>query len=156
MLFNSYIFIFMFLPLCVLGFYLLKDTKTDTAKAWLIAFSLWFYGYFNLYYLAIMIGSVAVNYALYRFICVTNRKKQILAVGVAANIAVLFYFKYYDFFAQNINALFKSNIAMKNILLPLGISFFTIAKLSPIFLKSYFLQNLDINCVLLFKICIGV
>ena len=130
MLFNSYIFIFTFLPLCVLGFYLLKDRNTDAAKTWLIAFSLWFYGYFDLYYLAIMIGSVAVNYALYRFICATQKKKQILAVGVAANIAVLFYFKYYDFFAQNINAIFKSNIAMKNILLPLGISFFTFQQIS--------------------------
>ena len=44
----------------------------------------------------------------------------------------------------------------KHVAFGLGISFFTIAKLSPIFFQSYFLQNLDINCVLLFKICIGV
>ena len=130
MLFNSYIFILAFLPLCVLGFYLIKSRCAEAAKIWLIAFSLWFYGYFNLYYLAIMVGSVLVNYCFYRLFDIVKNRKAILAVAVAANLAVLFYFKYYDFFIRNINSVFKTDFALKHILLPLGISFFTFQQIS--------------------------
>ena len=101
MLFNSYIFIFAFLPLCVLGFYLIKKYNVEAAKIWLIAFSLWFYGYFNLYYLAIMVGSVGLNYCFYRMFERVNKKKALLAVSVTANLAVLFYFKYFDSLYNN-------------------------------------------------------
>ena len=130
MLFNSYIFIFAFLPLCVLGFYLIKRINVEAAKIWLIAFSLWFYGYFNLYYLAIMVGSVGINYCFYRLFERTSKRKALLAVAVTANLAVLFYFKYFDFFIENINLVFSKSFALRNILLPLGISFFTFQQIS--------------------------
>lgn len=127
MLFNSYIFIFLFFPLCLSGFYLLeRKGKGQAAKIWLTGFSLWFYGYFNLYYLGIMAGSILFNYLIFRLL-LTGRKapRAFLTLGVCANLGLLFYFKYYDFFVENLNALFGTDLVLKNILLPLGISFFT-------------------------------
>ena len=131
MLFNSYIFVFAFLPICLAGFYILKRFGSDRAvKIWLIAFSLWFYGYFNLYYLLIMICSVLFNYGFYSGIRASSNRKRIFVTGIIFNLAVLFYFKYYDFFIENINTVFHSGFALKNILLPLGISFFTFQQIS--------------------------
>lgn len=125
MLFNSYIFIFLFFPLCLAGLYLLEHMgRPKAAKLWLTAFSLWFYGYFNLHYLMIMAGSILFNYLITRLL-IQSRKKSILISGICVNLAVLFYFKYYDFFVENINALFGADFLLKHILLPLGISFFT-------------------------------
>lgn len=131
MLFNSYIFIFAFLPLCLLGYYLLRGRYATLAKVWLIAFSLWFYGYFNLYYLDIMIGSVMWNYLLNKLMGrYPVKRKMIFTIGVLGNLGVLFYYKYFDFFLSNVNMIFKSDIPLKNILLPLGISFFTFQQIS--------------------------
>lgn len=131
MLFNSYIFIFLFLPICLLGFYLIQKKNVTCTKLWLIGFSLWFYGYFSVNYLLIMMFSIVANYSIYillkRF---SGRRKFILAGGVTLNLLVLFYFKYFDFFLENINILFKTAIPMRNILLPLGISFFTFQQIS--------------------------
>lgn len=132
MLFNSYIFIFIFFPLCISGFYLLCRLKNDAyAKIWLIGLSLWFYGYFNIYYLLIMILSICLNHVLTVWISKIstqdkNTKRRFpLAIGITLNLGVLFYFKYFDFFLTAVNDVFKLSFPMKNILLPLGISFFT-------------------------------
>lgn len=132
MLFNSYVFILFFLPLCLAGyFFLQKGRHYEAGKLWLIGMSLWFYAYFNLSYLPIIITSILVNYALYRWMDAWQAKdfragkKAVMAAGVLFNLGVLFYFKYYDFFIDNINALFGADFHLKNILLPLGISFFT-------------------------------
>lgn len=125
MLFNSYIFIFLFFPLCLAGFYLLKKRgAAKAAKIWLTGFSLWFYGYFNLYYLGIMVGSILFNFLIFKLL-LHRKRRNVLAFGICANLAVLFYFKYFDFFVENINALFSAGFLTRNILLPLGISFFT-------------------------------
>lgn len=131
MLFNSYIFIFLFLPLCLGGFYLFAHRgKSVLARLWLTGFSLWFYGYFNPSYLLIMICSILFNYAVFKGMELAGRKspkwcRPVMIFGVAANLAVLFYFKYYDFFVENVNAVFGTSFVLKGILLPLGISFFT-------------------------------
>jgi len=131
MLFNSYIFIFAFLPLCLVGYYLLRGRNATAAKIWLIGFSLWFYAYFNPVYLVIMVCSVLGNYLLYSLMGMYPvKRKMILIAGVIGNLAVLFYFKYFDFFLTNVNLIFKSDIPLKNILLPLGISFFTFQQIS--------------------------
>lgn len=66
MLFNSYIFIILFLPICLAGYYLLqKKQHSEIAKVFLIGMSLWFYAYFNISYLGIILTSIAVNYLLY-------------------------------------------------------------------------------------------
>ena len=148
MLFNSYIFIFLFFPLCLLGYYGLKNKSTVAAKIWLTGFSLWFYGYFNIRYLCIMIVSILLNYAVYQLLTrmelkknaqtdhslekesLNKKKKIVLFTGVSANLLLLFYFKYFDFFIENINVVFGSSLALHNILLPLGISFFTFQQIS--------------------------
>lgn len=131
MLFNSYIFIFLFLPLCLGGFYLFAHQgKSMPARLWLTGFSLWFYGYFNPGYLLIMICSILFNYAVFRGMDLAGKnfpkwRRPVMIFGVAANLAVLFYFKYYDFFVENVNEVFGTSFVLKGILLPLGISFFT-------------------------------
>ena len=130
MLFNSYIFVFLFFPICLLGYYgLIHFRRTEAAKIFLIAISFWFYGYFNVSYLLIMVCSIGVNYMFHR---VLSRKgqKSVVFLAVTANLGVLFYFKYYDFFISTINAAFGTSAALRNILLPLGISFFTFQQIS--------------------------
>lgn len=134
MLFNSYIFIFMFLPITLIGWYFLNRIKAyETAKFFLAGMSLWFYGYFNIYYLAVIVASILCNYLLsylmkYSHTKLTNRIG--LISGLLLNLGLLFYFKYYDFFFENINSAFHTNFTLRHILLPLGISFFTFQQLS--------------------------
>ncbi len=134
MLFNSYIFIFLFLPLALLGWYGLNKIKAyELAKLYIAGMSLWFYGYFNVYYLAIIVISILMNYLLsfgIKFCHTEKTQKLALWTGVLFNLGILFYFKYYDFFFENINAVFGTNVALRNIVLPLGISFFTFQQLS--------------------------
>ena len=168
MLFNSYIFIFLFLPLCLVGFYILQNRQATLAKVWLTCFSLWFYGYFNQSYLLIMVCSIIGNYFVHCLIIrarsleserTPDRKmsqsresntkqaelryssKQIMIAGITLNLLVLFYFKYFDFFIDNVNSLFGSSLPLKNILLPLGISFFTFQQIS--FLVDTYRGELD-------------
>lgn len=125
MLFNSYEFIFVYLPITLLGYYLTaKFIKNEAAKIFLIFASVCFYSYWDINNLPILLASIAVNYAFGR--CLTNnRSKKVLMVGIAFNLLFLGYFKYTNFILENINYLFNAGIAMKNIVLPLGISFFT-------------------------------
>ena len=130
MLFNSYIFIFLFFPICLLGYYsLIHFRKTEAAKIFLILMSLWFYGYFNVSYLLIMLCSIGINYLFHR--ALSHRPvKTVMVIAVAANLGVLFYFKYYDFFLSTLNKAFGTSMVLRNILLPLGISFFTFQQIS--------------------------
>ena len=134
MLFNSYIFIFIFLPLVLLGWYgLNKLKKYELAKVFLVGMSLWFYGYFNTYYLFIIAISILANYVLSYLMTFSKTKftsRIGLLTGIGINLAILFYFKYYDFFIDNINYIFHSDYALKHVLLPLGISFFTFQQIS--------------------------
>lgn len=125
MLFNSYIFIFLFFPICLLGYYsFIHFHKKEAAQLFLILMSFWFYGYFQVNYLLIMILSIAGNYIFHRLLS-RRASKALLALALAADLGVLFYFKYFDFFIENINAVFGSSFLLRHILLPLGISFFT-------------------------------
>lgn len=130
MLFNSYIFVFVFFPICLLGWYgLLLAGRPSAAKAFLLAMSLWFYGYFNLVYLLIMVGSIAVNYLFHAGLS-KRPDKRLMAFAVACNLGVLFYFKYFDFFLSTMNGAFGTSFVLRGILLPLGISFFTFQQIS--------------------------
>ncbi len=130
MLFNSYIFIFLFFPICLFGYYgLLHLQKEWLAKVFLVGMSFWFYGYFNVSYLLIMVCSIAGNYLFHRLLS-RRRDKRLMIIAVTANLGVLFYFKYFDFFLSTVNAVSGSSIALRNILLPLGISFFTFQQIS--------------------------
>lgn len=133
MLFNSYVFLFLFFPITLLGYYILKSLKLAVPmKLWLIGMSLWFYGYFNPWYLFIIIGSILVNYGLCklmdRFASTEEKKglrKAIMVLGIVFNVGILFYYKYFNFFIDNVNWIFKADFVVEKILLPLGISFFT-------------------------------
>ena len=134
MLFNSYIFIFIFLPAALLGWYGLNRLgKYQLAKFFLAGMSLWFYGYFNTYYLLIIVISILINYLLsysLKFFPSGQAGRIGLAAGLLVNLGILFYFKYYDFFLENLNYVFRTDFNLKHILLPLGISFFTFQQLS--------------------------
>lgn len=134
MLFNSYVFVLLFLPLCLLGYFGLNHVKKyKLAQIFLLGMSLWFYGYFNPSYLLIIISSIVVNYCIYRLMEKQGEgslRKPLMILGVVLNVGILVYFKYMDFFIGNINALFKTDIEFLKIALPLGISFFTFQQLS--------------------------
>ena len=132
MLFNSYIFIFLFLPLTIIGYFTLNHFKKyKFAQLYLVIMSLWFYAYFNLSYLFIILFSILLNYSLYYLMNKYEKlKKLFLIIGLIINIGSLIYFKYMDFFISNINSLFNTNFNLLHILLPLGISFFTFQQLS--------------------------
>lgn len=130
MLFNSYIFVFLFFPICLAGYYgLLHLQKKEAAGIFLTAMSFWFYGYFNVSYLLIMVCSIAGNYLFHRLLS-RRQSKALVTAAVAANLGVLFYFKYFDFFLSTVNTVFGTSAALRGILLPLGISFFTFQQIS--------------------------
>lgn len=129
MLFNSYIFIFLFLPLALLGYFVLNHFgKFKIAKFFLIAMSLWFYAYFNISYLWIILISIVVNYCCHVRLKAGGTKVYLVS-GIVFNLGLLFYFKYFNFFIDNINSLFHISYVVEQIVLPLGISFFTFQQL---------------------------
>ena len=171
MLFNSYIFLFLFLPLALTGWYGLNYIKRyNLALVFLCGMSFWFYAYFNPRYLLLLAASIAMNYGIsFAIRCAECRadserteisaesassravktgaaassvpdpgqvplsrgvRRFFLILGVSANLCVFFYFKYYDFFITNVNAVFGTDYALRHIVLPLGISFFTFQQLS--------------------------
>ena len=133
MLFNSYPFIFLFLPLTFFGYFFLNRRKlTIAAKTWLVAASLFFYGYWNMIYVPLILGSILFNYAVGSSLNALKggRQRPVLIVGIAGNLALLAYFKYLDFFIANVNTLFSSSIPLLAIVLPLGISFFTFTQIA--------------------------
>lgn len=134
MLFNSYVFILLFLPVCFTGYFVLNHFKKyNIAQAFVLAMSLWFYGYFNYSYVIIIVASILVNFFIYRLICKksgSTSSKIWMITGVVLNLCVLGYFKYMDFFISNINSVFKTNFNLLHIILPLGISFFTFQQIS--------------------------
>ena len=129
MLFCSYIFLFLFLPLTVLCYYLLNRLHPLAGKISLLGASLFFYGYFNPVYLLLLLGSLVFNFLLGELLQ-KRKDRLLLTVGITVNILLLGYCKYYDFFVSNINMLFGTDWTLKHLLLPLGISFFTFQQIS--------------------------
>lgn len=142
MLFNSFEFIFIFLPITLTIYFMLNNYgKEKLAKGFLVIASLYFYAFFNYYYLVIIITSILVNYFIGNYLTHHQKSKNkifkiVFVLGCAYNLGLLGYFKYYDFFIQNINTIFKTNMSLIKIMLPLGISFFTFQQLSFI-IDSY-------------------
>ena len=134
MLFNSYVFILLFLPLCLTGYFGLNHFRRySLALGFLLGMSLWFYGYFNPSYLLIIIVSIVLNYGITRLMGKTEGKtarRVELTAALLVNFGILFYFKYFDFFISNVHSLFASQIPLRHIVLPLGISFFTFQQVS--------------------------
>ncbi len=137
MLFNSYIFIFLFLPITLIGYFVINHfCYHKTAKLWLVIASFVFYGYFNISYLWIIIASIIFNFCINRlFVTMVLKKNKlfrttVFLVGLLANIGLLVFYKYLDFFFECSNNMFNTDFVYMNLILPLGISFFTFQQLS--------------------------
>ena len=140
MLFNSYIFIFAFLPITLVGYFCINRWgKFMAGKVWLIVASLVFYAYFNVAYLPIIVVSIAGNYALSQCMLTSKRRwlcRLCFVASLLANVGALGYYKYFDFFVSNINPIFGASFVLRELVLPLGISFFTFQQLSYV-IDSY-------------------
>jgi D-alanyl-lipoteichoic acid acyltransferase DltB (MBOAT superfamily) len=135
MLFSSHIFLFLFLPLTLGGFCLFSRLLgPKPAKIWLTVTSLFFYGWWNPLYVTLIVASMLVNFSLGRQIGAAVRAgrsgKAWLALGLTANLLLLGYYKYANFFTDNANALFGTHWDIGQIILPLGISFFTFTQIA--------------------------
>jgi len=132
-LFNSYIFILLFLPVTLFVYFLLNNRKlTLASKAWLVFASLFFYGWWNPIYIPLILGSILFNYGIGVTLSGArhSQSRPFLLAGIGGNLALLAYFKYMDFFITNINTLTGGHIDLLRITLPLGISFFTFTQIA--------------------------
>jgi alginate O-acetyltransferase complex protein AlgI len=138
LLFNSYVFILLFFPIVLIGYFtLLKFKQKNLAKLYVILGSIFFYSFWSIKFLPILLLSISVNYIVSQFINKdTKWKKLILTLGIIFNVLLLGYFKYVDFFITNINTLFQSQFPLLYIALPLGISFITFQKIAYL-VESY-------------------
>jgi D-alanyl-lipoteichoic acid acyltransferase DltB (MBOAT superfamily) len=136
MLFNSYIFIFLVLPITILGYYIIGRTKHYRLYViWLVAMSLLFYGWFNPVYVLLISSSILFNYLAGKILSKFSYslvRNSVTIFSITANILLLGYFKYANFFIDNTNTLFNSDFHLKTIILPLAISFFTLQQIAYI------------------------
>jgi len=136
-LFNSYIFIFIFLPVTFfIYFYLNKKHLTEASKVFLVLASLFFYSWWNIIYLPLIVISLVFNYLLGSEISRNTKRlskyspKVLLSVGGIFNLGLLAYFKYSDFFISSINKVIGSEVPLLHLALPLAISFYTFQQLA--------------------------
>lgn len=136
MLFNSYEFIFFFLPVSFfIYFYLNKKRLTEASKGFLVFSSLFFYSWWNVIYLPLILGSMLFNYVIGASLTRYGEQKKIskkylLVTGVAGNLLLLGYFKYADFFINNLSVITGAHLTPLNLALPLAISFFTFQQIA--------------------------
>lgn len=135
MLFNSYEFIFIFFPVTLIVFFgLAKFRLKNAAKVWLTIASLAFYGYWSIAYLPLLLISVAGNYFFGQSIDgsspASRRAKILLWLGICFNLGILGYYKYADFFVNSVSNLLSVDWFIPEILLPLGISFYSFTQIA--------------------------
>jgi len=150
MLFNSFFYLLIFLPVTI-GFYFWLNSKRliIIANIWLVGASLFFYAFMKIAFLPVILVSILVNYVLGILLsektapCTSYSgkgwpsPKTILKLGILFNVGLLGYFKYADFFVANVNSIFGSMIPLPEILLPLGISFFTFQQIAYLVDRYY-------------------
>lgn len=125
MSFNTWIFLFVFLPLSLIGYFVLaKLNNKRIAIYYLIGANMFFYGYANIRYLYYFLGCIIVNYLIIKKIIRFKSKKWSI-LGIALNLCALAILKYTNFFLSTLNMAFKANFNLVKLFLPLGISFFT-------------------------------
>jgi D-alanyl-lipoteichoic acid acyltransferase DltB (MBOAT superfamily) len=135
MLFSSWQFIFLFLPVTLAGFFLIPAQPAWPRKIWLLAASLFFYGYWKVEYIPLLLFSIGFNYTIAEII--TRHRhlraaKLTIIVGVALNLLLLGYYKYTNFFVQCLGLVTRHNSGRFDIILPLAISFFTFTQIGYI------------------------
>ncbi len=147
MLFNSYQFILVFLPLTFLVYFFLKRMHFyRTSKGFLVFSSLFFYSYWNPSYLPLIVFSMVLNYIIGN--ALSNRekknkylsKKSLLILGIAANLSALGFFKYADFLIGNVNLFLQHDFELLHLALPLAISFYTFQQIAYL-VDSYNLET---------------
>ena len=133
MLFNSYLFIFLFLPVVLAGYFILGRRGNLAAVIWLVLASLAFYSASNWQFVPLLAASVAFNYviglALISMRLSGRQRRAVLTIGVAGDLLVLGTFKYAGFLAANLDAIFSTGLTV-DILLPVGISFYTFTQIA--------------------------
>ena len=130
MLFNSYEFLLVFLPLTFIIYFYLNSKKLITlSKIFLVVASLTFYSWWNVIYLPLILGSMIFNFYVGQFLG-KNRTKQMLTFGIIGNVALLGYFKYTDFFIENFNWALNKDVELLHLALPLAISYFTFQQIA--------------------------
>ena len=135
MLFNSYIFIFCFLPVTLVIFFgLARFRQIEAAKIWLTISSLFFYAYWNIAYLPLMVISIVFNHQIGGWIASSKPKssqaKTLLWIGIIVNLIVIAYYKYANFFLSSVQGFVRINFALPEIILPLAISFYTFTQIA--------------------------
>jgi D-alanyl-lipoteichoic acid acyltransferase DltB (MBOAT superfamily) len=136
MLFNSFAFIFCFLPITAVGFFILGRWSRTAAAAWLLVASLVFYAWWDIRYLILLGASILVNFCFGLALSDARRTERerrvrmLLAVAVVANLVVLGYYKYANFFLGALATATGWHAQMATVVLPLGISFFTFTQIA--------------------------
>lgn len=136
MLFNSYTFLFLFLPVTLFVFFQISRYSHQIAALWLFCASLFFYGWWNPAYVELLLISIIFNFAIGTALAKkqlhnhSTRKKWILSLGISADLLLLGYYKYANFFVENTSAALDLNWQIQPIILPLGISFFTFTQIA--------------------------
>jgi alginate O-acetyltransferase complex protein AlgI len=142
MLFNSYLFIFAFLPVVLAGYFALGRSSNLAPVVWLALASLAFYAFSGWQFVLLLLGSIAFNYSI-GYLLIARKLRPglrfaVLTLGVAGDLLLLGIFKYAGFVALNLNAVFGTGLVV-NILLPVGISFYTFTQIA--FLVDAFRGN---------------
>lgn len=148
MVFGSFSFIFIFFPITVAGFFIICRKNTRLAAGWLVLASLFFYGWWDYRYLPILLTSILFNYLMFGRIVRADQptRKRWLTLAVIINLTSLCYFKYSNFFILSINDLAGGDIPLLNIILPIGISFFTFTQISFL-VDAYYDKVKDTNFI---------
>jgi alginate O-acetyltransferase complex protein AlgI len=133
MLFNSYPFIFLFLPVVLIGSFALARFGRTAVVLWLALASLLFYGISGWRVVPLLLASIAFNYAV-GWLLIFRRPRGtvrlvILTIGVGGDLLTLGYFKYAGFFVANLNTVFPTGLAV-DVVLPVGISFYTFTQIA--------------------------
>jgi alginate O-acetyltransferase complex protein AlgI len=134
MLFNSFLFVFLFLPVSLVGYYIAAAYRTRLAAAWLVVVSFVFYGYWSPIFVVLLAASILGNYGIGRLLQAyasqSRVQSAILTFGITANLLLLFYYKYLAFaFSLLARSGLRFDLDTSGILLPLGISFFTFTQI---------------------------
>jgi alginate O-acetyltransferase complex protein AlgI len=138
MIFSSSIFILAYLPVVFFVYFSLNKLRLIPAgKLWLVAASVFFYGYWSVSYIPLLLGSIFFNFVIGCAISphatglrIRVSRKLVLGLSVAVNLTLLGYFKYANFFIDNLNAVAGSSYHLSEIILPLGISFYTFTQIA--------------------------
>lgn len=130
MVFSNAVFLFIFLPVVIAGYYILRGKARNY---WLLLVSIFFYAWNKPSFTIILLGSIVLNYfgaLLVEKAGQTGKKKLWLVLTVVCNLLILFYFKYFNFTIRTLKKIFDIHTQFANVLLPIGISFFTFQGLS--------------------------